>query len=233
MVNRRDFLKGIAGGAGAAVAGFALGSLTDTIEKAEGRSFEEIKTMVETPPSEAYLLVDREKCAGCRSCMLACSLAHEGKENLSLSRIQVFEDPLAGFPDDLVQEQCRQCQYPECVAACPTGALSVDEVNGNVRLVDEEKCIGCQRCIEACDQINNPARAAWNHEDEYSLKCDLCIDTPHWEENGGPDGKQACVEICPVNAIKTTDQIPVQIGQKGYKVNLRGKNWEKLGFPSE
>ncbi len=233
MVKRRDFLKGITGGAGAAIAGFALGSATKLSKEAEGRSLENLKTMIETPSSEGYLLVDREKCAGCRSCMLACSLVHEGKENLSLSRIQILENPLAGFPDDLIQQQCRQCQHPECVAACPTGALTFDEINGNVRLVDEEKCIGCQRCIEACDQINDPARVVWNHENKYSLKCDLCVDTPHWEKNGGPDGEQACIEVCPVDAIEFTDEIPVQIGDQGYKVNLRNEAWEELGFPIE
>ena len=44
--------------------------------------------------AEGYLLVDTKKCAGCMTCMLSCSLAHHGKENLSLSRIQVIQDRL-------------------------------------------------------------------------------------------------------------------------------------------
>ncbi len=37
--------------------------------------------------------------------MLVCSLVHEGEENLSLSRIQILQDPFGRWPDDLTQEQ--------------------------------------------------------------------------------------------------------------------------------
>jgi len=38
------------------------------------------------------------------------------------------------------------------------------------------------------------------------------------------------VEVCPVGAIKFTKEIPQQKGDDGYKVNLRGRNWGKLGY---
>jgi len=41
----------------------------------------------------------------------------------------------------------------------------------------------------------------------------------------------ACYSLCPVNAIKFTDAVPVQKGDKGYQVNLRGRSWRRLGFP--
>ena len=53
------------------------------------------------PVSNGYLLVDNKKCQGCLTCMLACSLVNEGTENLSLSRIQVLQNPFARFPEDL------------------------------------------------------------------------------------------------------------------------------------
>jgi len=69
-----------------------------------------------------FLLVDMKKCQGCASCMLACSLVHEGEINLSLSRIQIQQDPFGKFPDDVTIVQCRQCVEPACLSACPTGA---------------------------------------------------------------------------------------------------------------
>ncbi len=180
------------------------------------------------PLSKGYLLVDSQKCAGCMTCMLACSLVHEGKENLSLSRIQVIQNPFKGFPEDVIQAQCRQCVTPECVKACPTEACHVDKRHGNVRLVDKEKCISCMDCLEACPFV--PARALYNFESGYAQKCDLCADTPFWNEAGGPGGKQVCVEVCPVTAIQFTEKAPIQEGDKGYNVNLRNNNWEKLGF---
>ena len=183
------------------------------------------------PASGGYLLVDTKKCQGCMSCMLACSLVHEGKENLSLSRIQVIQNSFEKFPNDITLVQCRQCVDPACVKACPTEALHVDSKNGNIRRVDGEKCIGCKRCVEACPY--EPGRAVWDFEEKHAQICDLCANTPFWNEKGGPEGKQACVEICPVGAIKFTQEIPLQEGDKGYNVNLRGDGWKKLGYNTD
>ena len=186
--------------------------------------------------SDGYLLVDVRKCQGCISCMLACSLIHEGLQNPSLSRIQILQNPFEKFPDDLTIEQCRQCVDPACVDACPEDALTANAAFGNVRMVDKEKCTGCGSCVDACPYT--PKRLIVIEDEKYnqdlkSQKCDLCANTPyHWDvKGGGPDGKQACVEVCPVGAITLTSQIPVQEGDNGYKVNLRDKNWIKLSYP--
>jgi protein NrfC len=185
------------------------------------------------PVSKGYLLVDTKKCQGCVSCMLACSLVHEGVESLSLSRIQVIQNSFEKWPDDLTIEQCRQCVDPACVEACPTGALHADAKYGNVRRIDVKKCIGCKECVKACPYM--PSRAIWNFQEKHAQKCDLCVNTPyHWDKNGGgPDGKHACVEVCPVGAIQFTKKIPVQEGDTGYKVNLRDNNWRRLGYPAD
>jgi protein NrfC len=188
------------------------------------------------PPSQGYLLVDIRKCQGCTSCMLACTLVHEGVENPSLSRIQIIQNPFNSFPDDVTIEQCRQCADPACVEVCPSGALSANAEFGNVRMIDKTQCIGCGDCIEACPYT--PGRPVVVSDENFNddlkgRKCDLCADTPyHWDDTGGgPGGKQACVEVCPVGAIKFTKEIPAQQGDNGYQVNLRTKNWRKLGYP--
>ena len=86
------------------------------------------------PASEGYLLVDTKKCQGCVSCMLACSLVHEGVENLSLARIQVIQNSFESWPDDVTIEQCRQCVEPACVQACPVEALVANAKHGQVRI---------------------------------------------------------------------------------------------------
>ena len=183
------------------------------------------------PASEGYLLVDTKKCQGCLSCMLACSLVHEGTENLSLARIQILQNSFGKFPDDLTIAQCRQCVEPTCVEACPEKALQVDPKNGNIRIVDVKKCIGCNSCIQACPF--EPSRALWNPDNKKALKCDLCSDAPFWSEKGGVKGKQACVEVCPLKAIQFTKNIPEQKGDTGYEVNLRGAEWKRLGYPTD
>ena len=189
------------------------------------------------PASAGYLLVDTKKCQGCVSCMLACSLVHEGIASLSLARIQVLQNSFERWPADVQIAQCRQCVEPECVLACAEQALTADPDRGFVRVIDLAKCTGCGECIEACP--HSPSRAlsvpdAAKLAGFHAAKCDLCAGAKHhWSsKGGGPDGEQACVEICPVHAIKFTRVVPEQTGA-GYDVNLRDESWGRLGYPTD
>ncbi len=219
-LSRRDFL--VTGGAIAAVD--ALIATTP----AKALAAPAAPTVVEHPQSKGYLVYDSKKCASCTTCMLSCSLVHYGFQNLSLSRIQIMQDSFGKFPYDVKMAPCRQCKTPPCVENCPVGAAYIDTKNGNVRRIDMQKCIGCRTCLAMCPQ--QPHRTVWNHIEGKSSKCDLCIDTPYWNEKGGPGGKQACVESCPMKAIKFVAQMPDQTETEGYDVNLRNEHWLKLGL---
>ena len=104
-------------------------------------------------------------------------------------------------------------------------------------MVDAKKCIGCGTCFEECPYT--PSRSVLAADKRFkgkpkARKCDLCANASyHWNKaGGGPDGKQACVEVCPVGAIKFSKEIPEQAGDKGYIVNLRGIPWQLLGYRS-
>ena len=229
---RREFLVG----AGAIVATGAVGVIAGSQAlPSEVEKIVEIKWPFKYPKkSEGYLVVDTKKCASCQSCMFACSTAHVGKGSASQSNIQIIPNTFDRFPDDIKMEQCRQCVYPICVFACPTGALHVDAENGNVRMGDTEKCIGCQLCMNACPFI--PHRPIWDPEETAINgvgavhKCDLCADTPYWNEQGGPDGKQACVEVCPMRALTVVKKAPDQRDKAAYDVNLRTPYSAQLGL---
>ncbi len=216
--SRRDFLVG----SGAAIAADALAAATPL-----GATTLAAPAKVSYPASRGYLVYDSEKCAGCTTCMLTCSLVHEGEENLSLARIQIIQSSFGKFPVDLKMAVCRQCVTPVCVQNCPTGACFVDSSNGNVRRIDSKKCIGCKTCLSACPQ--QPNRTVWNHNKNKSIKCDLCVDSPYWIVKGGPGGKQACVELCPMKAIKFVAETPNQTEDDGYDINLRTEYWPNQG----
>jgi Fe-S-cluster-containing hydrogenase component 2 len=119
-------------------------------------------------------------CNGCRSCEMACSLENDGVFNPRRSRIQVVS---LGTGID-IPITCQQCEDPWCEKACPVGAIVADKKQ-NIVVVDEEKCVGCERCVGACpfgiimmDPVTKKA-----------IKCNLC------------NGKPACVSACPSHVL--------------------------------
>jgi protein NrfC len=213
-VLRRDFLIG----GGAAIAAGTLGVCVPESAAALTQAAPAAKPSYAA--STGYIVYDSRLCLGCQSCMFSCSMTHEGEASPSLSRIQIIRDApsFTKYPYDIVMSVCRQCVSPLCVQNCPTGACHVDEIYGNVRMIDQSKCIGCKRCINSCPQ--RPHRTIWNPAKKKSAKCDLCANAPYWSKQGGPGGVQACVEICPAKALKLVKEAPSQLDVAGYDVNL-------------
>ena len=186
------------------------------------------------PNSEGFLLVDLKKCQGCSTCMMVCSLGYTGEVSYTLSRIQIQQDSFQNWPDDIHIGQCHQCEDAPCVKVCPVKPIKANKPNsefGNVRMIDPELCIGCERCIRACPFT--PARVQWNHVAGVSQKCDLCADTPFLGQKGGPGGTQACVQACPVGAIAFTPKMPRENTEESYYANLRTPVWQKLGMSTK
>ncbi len=203
---RRDF---VVGGGGILASGALTACAGAPAEAGEEKTYAR---------SAGYLVYDSRLCSGCQSCMLACSMVHEGEACLSLSRIQVSRAVLTRYPYDIQIAVCRQCPQPLCVMQCPTGACHVSEAFGNVRRIDPDRCIGCQACIRACP--HRPHRTVWNPVTRKSAKCDLCADAPWLDGKGGPDGVQACVSVCPMGALRLVGDLPSQADIGGYDVDL-------------
>ena len=209
-VLRREFLTH-----SAAVATGALAVGAPVIGQAQNAG-----TKASFPESKAYIVYDSRICWGCQGCMYACSLGHHGEANPSLSRIQIVRDApsFTKYPHDITIAVCRHCVTPVCVNSCPVGAARVDTANGNIRVIDEDKYIGCQQCIKMCPQ--RPRRTVWNPYKNKSSKCDMCTNAPYWSRKGGPDGEPACVTGCPARALRLVKETPSQEDVNGYDVNL-------------
>jgi carbon-monoxide dehydrogenase iron sulfur subunit len=139
------------------------------------------------------IYVRHDRCLGCKSCEIACSVAHSQEKNLpaAISQMQPPKKRLFVEQHGTVKSPvlCRHCEDAPCVAACITGCLYKDERGFVLRR--KERCIGCWSCILACP-FGVISRDAEQH---LAVKCDRC----HKKE------VPACVAACPTKALQLVD----------------------------
>jgi tetrathionate reductase subunit B len=203
-ISRREFFK-----AGAIIAGGAV--VASTLNPIDGFLFA-------AEPAKGKgkwygIGIDINKCIGCGKCALACKL----ENNVPLEPFYfrswveqytikndgsiIVESPNGGIdgfhqtvPDEeifksfFVPKMCNHCAKSPCTQVCPVGATY--ETPEGIVLIDENYCIGCRYCVQACPygcRFVNPAKGT-------AEKCTLCI---HRLEKGL---QPACFEICPTEA---------------------------------
>jgi tetrathionate reductase subunit B len=176
-ISRRDMVK--AAGLGAAVATTAVAA-------------PKAARAVTAPGSQAHyaMVIDVRKCIGCQACTIACKTEFEVPLGKHRSWVESVEK--GTYPDvsrSFLPRLCNQCSQPDCVDVCPTGATYKREEDGIV-VVDEDTCIGCKYCMQACPydvRFINPRTGTAD-------KCDFCL---HRVEQGLVP---SCVNTCQGNA---------------------------------
>jgi len=145
------------------------------------------------------LYYEVKKCLGCKSCEIACAIAHSltqdlfkafNEERLSLPRKKVYKSGDKNYP-----VSCRHCQEPKCVDACMAAALTYNIAKGLVEH-DETRCVGCWMCVMVCPY----AAIRPNLKARIPLCCDKCKDK---DEPG-------CVKACPTGAIIWQEEVVVE-----------------------
>jgi Fe-S-cluster-containing hydrogenase component 2 len=142
---------------------------------------------------DKIVVVNYDKCIGCRTCETVCSLVHEKRINPSESRINVvkYEEIGANIP-----VLCQKCEDPACAAVCPMDAIKVDESLGTY--IDYTRCVGCKMCILVCPI----GGIGLNPANKKVIICDLCKGDPQ------------CVKSCPEQALEYVDVSKLSIKKR-------------------
>lgn len=143
--------------------------------------------------AKKVIIIEQEKCTGCRLCELVCAVRHTGVSNPARSRINVIKWESEGFYLPML---CQQCETAACMAVCPKDALSRDESLNRV-VINYDLCIGCKMCVMAC-----PFGGMGIDIEGKIIKCDLC------------DGEPQCVSFCDPKAIDYVDASMVDLRKK-------------------
>lgn len=155
------------------------------------------------------------RCIGCRTCMIACVVAHEGKRIFEIDPDSYNFNPrlfMVKTAKLSAPVQCRHCENAACKQACTSGAISIKD---NIVDINVKKCIGCKNCVIACPfgaveivetaEVNNDGTVK-----KVANKCDLCV---------GVADSPSCVRVCPTEALKlvTEDCFEDSLAQKRRK----------------
>ncbi len=185
-VGRRELLKV----AGAGLAGVALAQVVRPT-----KALAQSGTKAGGGPRFA-MLIDIRRCIGCQGCSVACK--SEFSTPLGVFRSHVMQQDKGKFP--AVRRQflpwlCNHCEEAPCVAVCPVEKIKAQFKRADgvtvefekaatyqrpdgVVLVDNERCIGCYKCVTSCPyraRFADPVRKAGANGSKQAVgKCTYC-----------------------------------------------------------
>ena len=158
-----------------------------------------------------FVAADPSKCIGCRTCEIACAMAHNGDGTPAPLSDENFKPRIRVIKTATITTavMCHHCEDAPCLNSCPEGAIVYR--NNSVQ-IDQERCVGCKNCMMSCpfgvmDVITVPAVREFagvtmtTGVKAQAHKCDLCIDR---------EAGQACVAACPTNALHVVDAESVE-----------------------
>ncbi|WP_108649470.1 4Fe-4S dicluster domain-containing protein [Dongshaea marina] len=158
-----------------------------------------------------FIVTDPNRCIACRTCEVACVVAHTEGEDISILSPEYFAPRIHVIQTEEISTAitCRQCEDAPCARVCPNQAIK--RINGVVQ-VQQELCIGTKTCEVACPygvievrpvpvikEVDGQNTVVGSRIE--ALMCDLCVD-----RSDGP----ACLKACPTKAIHCMDQQQLQ-----------------------
>lgn len=99
------------------------------------------------------MVIDLEKCIGCRSCAVACKQHNNQPAATWWNRVVTAGSNFHAVAPErgrqyFIPIHCQHCENAPCERVCPVNATYKDK-DGSV-LIDFERCIGCRYCMAAC-----------------------------------------------------------------------------------
>jgi Fe-S-cluster-containing dehydrogenase component len=142
---------------------------------------------------EYAILLDSTYCTGCNTCGYKCIQEFRYHEQAARGHFPTF---VQINDEGLYDNRCMHCKDPQCVEACPDGALSKSAYGAVLydaaKCAKSERCKDVKRCVAAC-----PFHAVqYDEKSKAIVKCDFCA---HRVSAGNAP---VCIDACPNSALQ-------------------------------
>ncbi len=196
--------------------------------------------------AETAILYDASKCTACKGCQIACKQWNQLPAPLTAEEYEFtksYQGPLDLDPDtwllmtfsevsmdigvewNFMRHACFHCTDAACEMACPVGAITHKETGAVV--IDQDKCIGCQYCVNNCPFSIPRAKVIGGTDYAKSFKCWQCFDRT------SADKDPACVTACPTDALEYGDRAEMVAKAKARVDTLKEQGFDKAEIYGE
>lgn len=126
-------------------------------------------------PKKYVMVIDLHQCIGCGACALGCKNENNTQaraDGQSHNWADFLMKTEGTFPDTKYTQMpvlCNHCTDAPCVIACPVTPKAMFKADDNTTLHNQERCIGCRLCQDACPYSQYVLGEKSNSGGEYSV----------------------------------------------------------------
>lgn len=121
------------------------------------------------------MVIDLARCVGCGACAFACKAENNTRDRAdgqSFNWADFVMRTEGTFPNVthwVMPVLCNHCSDAPCVAACPVTPKAMFKTPDGITMHDNEKCIGCRMCQNACPYSNVELDLSSLNGESYSV----------------------------------------------------------------
>jgi Fe-S-cluster-containing dehydrogenase component len=139
------------------------------------------------------MVINLQKCVGCGCCTLACKAENNTRtraDGQSFNWADLMMKTEGTFPNVthwVMPVLCNHCTDAPCVKACPVEPKAMFKTPEGVTMHDNERCIGCRMCQQACPyshfELGDESLAGETYS-VISFNADETNTQPQWADKG-------------------------------------------------